>query len=97
MFQHEQFRKKHQDNPVLLKELATMLATIHHLDVPLVKSANLMLQDFVNNINIGYDELNVQEIIEECQLENLLKKSLKVAMAELLEYVRQMNCPVSII
>lgn len=79
----------------MLKELANILATIHHLDVPVVKSSNLMLQDFVNNINIGYDDLNVQKIIEECKLENLLKKSLKVAMAELLEYTKLINCPVS--
>lgn len=92
LYQCEEFGPKHQKDPVLLKQLLTNLATVHHLDVPLRKEPNAWFELIEGYFNTAYDKLNAQSLIDKLQLPNLCKDP-RVEFKKLRKIIEDLHSP----
>ncbi|UXI20513.1 differentially expressed in FDCP 8 [Sarcoptes scabiei] len=75
-YEHEQFRVKHQQNPILLRRLAQKLAEINLLEVPIEKDRFAILKIIENYIGENYVRLRLDQLRDELELSNLKSNNL---------------------
>lgn len=91
---HEQFRPKHQKDAKLLKELAQLLAKIHHLNVPIRKNNNWLLTEMRNMLNAGYANTDVKGLVEELDLKQFKNKDLADEFEEFEVLIKNLKTPI---
>ena len=52
------------------------------------------MKNMQENLEYAYEKLKVQEVIDELKLECFTAKDLRVTFREMLQYVKQLDCPV---
>lgn len=93
-YKHEQFRAKHQQTPKLLKDLAQVIAKIHHLNVPINKKSNLLFDEMRNMIHFAYKECQVEELVNELNLETFKSHDLREEFDYLITLIDSLKSPV---
>ena len=90
--QHQQFGIKHQQNPALVREVANRMARIHHISVPLRKSAeNWALKQIRQFLESAFENCNVAQLIEELNLTTLKEKDIWKEFAKLEKLIDTAN------
>ena len=90
---HEQLRARHQADPALRRQLMLLLAKIAHLQVPIRKTANVVLETAGEYVAYGYEHFQVQALAEELNLAHLKVTDIRAEHRELMGKIRQLNGP----
>lgn len=92
--QHEQFRPKQQANNDLVDQLAVHLATMHNLQVPIVRpKINPHIQTTKEKVLKGYQMHDVPKLVAELGLKAFQKKDLKEEIADFERILTSVDSP----
>ncbi|XP_054156456.1 choline/ethanolamine kinase-like [Oppia nitens] len=93
-YKHRQFREPEQNDPNLVCDLATKLAQIHAMDVPIKKSGNWVFETFDNS----YDEANrlfdLKSLYDECNCQTFKAHDLNDEIQWIKDKITELDSPI---
>ncbi|XP_054157302.1 choline/ethanolamine kinase-like [Oppia nitens] len=94
-YKHRQFRVDEQNNPKLVSELATKLAQIHAMDVPIKKSNNWIFETFDRSYEEANNLFDLKALYDECNCQTLKGHELIDEIQWLKDTITSLDSPIA--
>lgn len=85
---------KHQQNERLVRKVAQLIARVNHINVPIPKNPNHIMEQIKANLESGYLGGKIQSIAKEFQLPNLLHHDLMEDFVHLRSQLQRRHFPI---